>query len=74
MVTTTGGEFYVGETVYLYRDASFTYSDRIGRHPHLLGQTQYDADGTVSRCTSRWATRSSAVSSCMRRSVPRRRM
>ena len=48
MVTTTGGEFYVGETVYLYRDADFTYSDRIGIGTLIYSDnTQYDADGTV---------------------------
>lgn len=50
MVTTTGGEFYVGETVYLYRDADFTYSQKIGIGTLIYSDnTVYEADGTVIR-------------------------
>jgi multidrug resistance efflux pump len=50
MVATTGGEFYVGETVYLYRDADFTYSQRIGIGTLIYADNvQYEADGTVIR-------------------------
>jgi multidrug efflux pump subunit AcrA (membrane-fusion protein) len=50
MVTTTGGEFYVGETVYLYRDADFTYSEKIGVGTLIYSDnTVYEADGAVIR-------------------------
>lgn len=50
MVTTTGGAFYVGETVYLYRDADFTYAQRIGIGTLIYtDNVQYAADGTVLR-------------------------
>ena len=47
-VETTGGEFFVGETVYLYRDADFTYTEKIGIGTLIYSDNiQYDSDGTV---------------------------
>jgi biotin carboxyl carrier protein len=49
-VTTIGGELYLGETVYLYRDADFTASQRIGIGTVVANDIQsYSADGTVTR-------------------------
>lgn len=47
-VITTGGEFFVGETVYLYRDADFTSAQKIGIGTLIYSDnTKYDSDGTV---------------------------
>ena len=47
-VTTLGGELYLGETVYLYRDDSFTASQRIGIGTVVANDTQdYEAEGTL---------------------------
>ena len=47
-VVTIGGELYLGETVYLYRDEAFTTSQRIGIGTVVSSDTQgYEANGTV---------------------------
>ncbi len=47
-VITTGGELYVGETVYLYRDAEFSSEQRIGIGTVVETDTQsYSAQGTL---------------------------
>ncbi len=47
-VITTGGELYVGETVYLYRDAEFSAKQRIGIGTVVESDSQsYSADGTL---------------------------
>lgn len=47
-VLTIGGELYVGETVYLYRDADFTAAERVGIGTVLASDTQaYEAEGTL---------------------------
>lgn len=49
LVLTIGGELYVGETVYLYRDADFSSAQRIGIGTVVVSDTEvYEADGTVS--------------------------
>ena len=49
-VTTIGGELYLGETVYLYRDADFTASQRIGIGTVVANDIQgYPAEGTLTR-------------------------
>lgn len=49
-VMTVGGELYVGETVYLYRDADFTKKQRVGIGTVLGSDTQiYEGSGTVVR-------------------------
>jgi len=49
-VATLGGELYLGETVYLYRDADFTASQRVGIGTVVANDTQdYEASGTVTR-------------------------
>ncbi len=49
-VVTVGGELYLGETVYLYRDADFTASQRVGIGTAVASDTQgYEASGTVTR-------------------------
>lgn len=49
-VLTVGGEFHVGETVYLYRDADFSAKQRVGIGTVVENDTEkYDADGTVVR-------------------------
>ena len=51
-VVTLGGELYLGETVYLYRDEAFTASQRIGIGTVVANDPQsYEASGTV---TSLW--------------------
>lgn len=43
-----GGELYVGETVYLYRDADFTAQQRVGIGTVLASDTQpYEAEGAL---------------------------
>lgn len=51
---TLGGELYVGETVYLYRDAGFTSSQRVGIGTVVVSDTQaYDSEGKLTRlCVS----------------------
>lgn len=47
-VLTVGGELYVGETVYLYRDADFTTAQRVGIGTVVVTDTQaYEADGEL---------------------------
>ena len=47
-VLTIGGELYVGETVYLYRDAEFTTERRVGIGTVLTSDTQaYEAEGAL---------------------------
>ena len=47
-VLTIGGELYVGETVYLYRDADFTAAQRVGIGTVIVSETQvYEADGEM---------------------------
>ena len=49
-VLATGGEFYVGETVYLYRDEDFSSKQRIGIGTVITSEVQsYTADGTIIR-------------------------
>ena len=51
-VLTLGGELYLGETVYLYRDDSFSTRQRIGIGTVVSNDTQsYEASGTVTRLT-----------------------
>ena len=53
-VLTLGGELYVGETVYVYRDRDFTAKQRIGIGTVLSSDTEtYEANGKLSRlCVS----------------------
>ena len=45
---TLGGELYVGETVYLYRDADFTAAKRVGIGTVVASDTQvYEAEGAL---------------------------
>ena len=47
-VLTLGGELYVGETVYLYRDADFTAASRVGIGTVLVTDTEvYAAEGEI---------------------------
>lgn len=47
-VMTVGGELYVGETVYLYRDTDFSKKQRVGIGTVLGSDTQsYEGSGTV---------------------------
>ena len=49
-VLTLGGELYVGETVYLYRDEDFTSTQRVGIGTVVTNDTQaYVASGTLKR-------------------------
>lgn len=49
-VLTTGGELYVGETVYLYRDADFTTSQRVGIGTVVGSEVEsYEAAGVIQR-------------------------
>lgn len=49
-VLATGGEFYVGETVYLYRDEEFSTKQRVGIGTVITSETQvYEADGKIVR-------------------------
>lgn len=49
-VLATGGEFYVGETVYLYRDSEFSKKQRIGIGTVVQNDVQaYAAEGTIVR-------------------------
>ena len=49
-VLATGGEFYVGETVYLYRDADCSRDQRIGIGTVITNDVQvYSASGTIVR-------------------------
>lgn len=48
-VLTLGGELYVGETVYLYRDEAFTTALRVGIGTVLASDTEaYEAEGSLS--------------------------
>ncbi len=47
-VLTLGGELYVGETVYLYRDVDFTAQQRVGIGTVVASDTQaYEAQGAL---------------------------
>ena len=49
-VLTLGGELYVGETVYLYRDSDFTTEQRVGIGTVVVNDTQaYAASGELTR-------------------------
>ena len=49
-VLATGGEFYIGETVYLYRSAEFLTKERIGIGTVVANDTEvYEAEGTLIR-------------------------
>lgn len=49
-VLTLGGELYVGETVYLYRDAGFTLEQRVGIGTVVSSDTEvYASQGVVTR-------------------------
>ena len=49
-VLTMGGELYVGETVYLYRDADFAAEQRVGIGTVLTSDAEvYEAEGAVTR-------------------------
>lgn len=49
-VETTGGELYIGEIVYLYRDADFTYTQRVGIGTVVTADTlPYESQGTLIR-------------------------
>ena len=48
-VLTLGGELYVGETVYIYRDEDFTSAQRLGMGTVVSNDAQiYEAEGTIS--------------------------
>jgi len=48
MVEATGGEFYVGETVYLYRDAEYAYKRLVGTGTVVSSTTEaYESDGRI---------------------------
>jgi len=48
MVEATGGEFYVGETVYLYRDAEYAYKQLVGKGTVVSSTTEaYESDGRI---------------------------
>lgn len=48
MALATGGEFYNGETVYLYRDPDFTYASLIGKGTVLAASAQeYQDSGRI---------------------------
>lgn len=47
-VLTLGGELYVGETVYLYRDDAFTAAQRVGIGTVVVSDTEvYEAEGEL---------------------------
>lgn len=49
-VLTVGGELYVGETVYLYRDADFNAAQRVGIGTVVVTDTEvYEAEGEITR-------------------------
>ena len=49
-VLTIGGELYVGETVYLYRDEDFTTAQRVGIGTVVVSETQAcEAEGKLTR-------------------------
>lgn len=46
----SGGELYIGETVYLYRDADFSSGQKLGIGTVVASDTQvYEAEGTLLR-------------------------
>ena len=48
MVETTAGEFYVGETVYLYRDPEFAYKKLVGVGTVVSSAVEaYESDGRI---------------------------
>ena len=48
MLEATGGEFYVGETVYLYRDAEYAYKQLVGTGTVVSSTTEaYESDGKI---------------------------
>ena len=49
-VETTGGELYIGETVYLYRDVDFNYASCVGIGTVVAADAQsYTAEGEVAQ-------------------------
>lgn len=49
-VLAIGGELYVGETVYLYRNADFSTKQRVGIGTVITNDTEvYEAEGTIVR-------------------------
>jgi len=48
MVEATGGEFYIGETVYLYRNAEYAYKQLVGTGTVVSGATEpYESEGRI---------------------------
>jgi len=48
MVEATGGEFYIGETVYLYRDAEYAYKHLVGTGTVVSSATEsYESEGRI---------------------------
>lgn len=48
MLETTGGEFYVGETVYLYRDAEYAYKHLLGTGTVVSSAAEaYESEGRI---------------------------
>jgi len=48
MLEATGGEFYVGETVYLYRDAEYAYKHLVGTGTVVSSTTEvYESEGRI---------------------------
>ena len=50
IIITLGGELYVGETVWLYRDIDFTSTERVGIGTVVVSDTEaYEAQGRLTR-------------------------
>ena len=50
MAAATGGEFYNGETVYLYRDPEFSYSSLVGVGTVVAAATEiYETEGRITK-------------------------
>ncbi|MBP3409908.1 MAG: HlyD family efflux transporter periplasmic adaptor subunit [Clostridia bacterium] len=48
MMEATGGEFYVGETVYIYRDAEYAYKCLVGTGTVVSSATEtYESEGRI---------------------------
>ena len=48
MMEATGGEFYVGETVYIYRDAEYAYKRLVGTGTIVSSATEtYESEGRI---------------------------
>ena len=71
-VEVTGGEFYIAETVSIYRSSDYAESSRIGRGTVAAAKVvPIKGSAASSKCTSRTATLSSAAS-CSSRPSPAR--